>query len=100
MDNTLGSHIRKIRRNNNLTLKRLARKAEVSVPYLSAIENGSVNPSILMLESIAEALQITLAEIVDYKSDIKSLLDTKIADENKQLKKTVSDICKLALESI
>ena len=97
---TLGLHIRKIRRNNNLTLAQLSKKADVSAPYLSAIENDSVNPSVLMLESISEALGITLVEIVDYKGDIKSLLDAETANENKQLKKTIADISKLALNII
>jgi len=48
---------------NRMTLKQLASKAGCTDAYLSQLERGHANPSIMVLKGIAEALQI---KVVDF----------------------------------
>jgi len=56
----VGKMIRNIRTDKNMTLKDLAEKAEISVSYLSQIENDSVNMNLRVLEAIGNALNVPL----------------------------------------
>lgn len=58
----LGEKLRDARIGQNLSLRELAAKAEVSASLLSQIENGKANPSVRSLHSIADALSMP----VDY----------------------------------
>jgi transcriptional regulator with XRE-family HTH domain len=55
----LGSYIRTQRQLANLSLRQLADLASVSNPYLSQVERGLHQPSMRVLKSIAEALNIS-----------------------------------------
>lgn len=56
--------IKKIRTSKNMTLKELAFEAEISVGYLSHLENGSRNnPSKEVMERISIALNTSIPEI-------------------------------------
>lgn len=57
--NVLGSFIRAQRTMANLSLRQLSVLTDVSNPYLSQIERGLSEPSIRVLKSIAEALNIS-----------------------------------------
>ena len=48
---------------NRMTLKQLASKAGCTDAYLSQLERGHANPSIMILKRIAEALQV---KVVDF----------------------------------
>ena len=55
----IGKNIYKLRTQRGLTLSELAERAVISKSYLSNIErNLNANPSIYVLEQIAEALQV------------------------------------------
>lgn len=56
----IGQRIREVRKDQGLTLRAIAEKAGLSVPYLSQIENGQVNLNVLNLEAIAGALSVPL----------------------------------------
>jgi len=56
---TLGSYIRAQRQVANLSLRQLADLAAVSNPYLSQVERGLHQPSVRVLRSIAQALNIS-----------------------------------------
>lgn len=60
----LGQRIRSVRRSLDLTLRDLSEKADLSLPYLSDIERGAVNPSIKSLVQIANAFDMSLATLV------------------------------------
>ena len=51
----LGDHLRSIRKERKFTLKDLSQRADLSVPYLSDIERGVVNPSVETVQKIAKA---------------------------------------------
>jgi transcriptional regulator with XRE-family HTH domain len=62
---TLGSRVRARRQRLGWTLKDLADKTDLSVPYLSDIERGNVNPTLQTLTTLADALDLTLGDLVD-----------------------------------
>lgn len=59
----LGEHLRFIRRKRKLTLKDLSQHADLSVPYLSDLERGVVNPSIETLQKVAKAHNMKVQDL-------------------------------------
>ncbi len=60
--------IREYRQKKGLSMKELAERSEISIGYLSHLENGSrKNPSTEVMERIAKALEISIAQIFFYK---------------------------------
>jgi transcriptional regulator with XRE-family HTH domain len=57
--NLLGAFIRAQRQMANLSLRELSAMTEVSNPYLSQIERGLSDPSARVLNSIAQALNLS-----------------------------------------
>ncbi len=58
--------LREIRHQNGLTQKELACRSGVSQPYINELENGKkVNPSIIILGKLANALGVTVSELLD-----------------------------------
>lgn len=55
----LGSFIRAQRQMANLSLRQLSAMTDVSNPYLSQLERGLHEPSVRVLKSIAEALNVS-----------------------------------------
>ena len=55
---SLGSEMRQVRKARQLTLKQVAQETNISVSHLSAIERGSTNPSIEVMQRIARTLDI------------------------------------------
>lgn len=54
----IGEKLRAARKKQNLSLRELAGKAEISASMLSQIENGKATPSVRSLHSIADALNV------------------------------------------
>ena len=61
----LGAYIRSQRKLANLSLRQLAEVAKVSNPYLSQIERGLHAPSVRVLRSIAEALDLSAETLLE-----------------------------------
>ncbi|MDI7258473.1 MAG: cupin domain-containing protein [Thermodesulfobacteriota bacterium] len=59
----IGKKIKAFRAVNKMTLKQLAQRAGCTDAYLSQLERGLANPSIMILKKIASALQI---KVVDF----------------------------------
>lgn len=65
MPENLGQRIHQLRQEKDMSLSELADKANVAKSYLSNVErNIQSNPSILFLEKIAEALGITMHDLL------------------------------------
>ena len=60
----LGQRLRLFRKEHSLKLKDLSQIANLSVPYLSDIERGAVNPSFDTLQKIAKAYKITVNQLL------------------------------------
>jgi len=61
----LGSNLRKQREKLDLTQEILAEKAELDQTYISGIENGSRNPTILSAIRIAKALKTSVSGLCE-----------------------------------
>lgn len=59
--------IPKLRQAKGLTQDELARKAGISRPFLSAIENGAAIPTVAKAAAIAAVLGCTIDELFDRK---------------------------------
>jgi transcriptional regulator with XRE-family HTH domain len=60
----LGRYIKTQRQLADLSLRQMAELAQVSNPYLSQIERGMHQPSVRVLKSIAEALNISAESLL------------------------------------
>jgi transcriptional regulator with XRE-family HTH domain len=61
----LGGFIRAQRQMANLSLRQLSALAEVSNPYLSQVERGLHEPSVRVLKSIADALNVSAETLLE-----------------------------------
>jgi len=61
--------LRQTRKEQNLTIKQLAKFVGCSKSYISQLENGTTKPSVTMLRKLAEALNI---QITDFFQDSQS----------------------------
>ena len=63
---SLGRRIRLLRRQRGYSQGTLARRAQVSQPYLSMVEAGRIqSPSLPVLERVARALGVRLAALFE-----------------------------------
>lgn len=56
-------NIQRIRRDKDLSQEEVAHRADIHQTYLSGVETGKRNPSILVVERIAKALGVDVSEI-------------------------------------
>ncbi|MGH2509117.1 MAG: helix-turn-helix domain-containing protein [Ktedonobacteraceae bacterium] len=61
----MGRVIRRERQQRHLTIKELGEKAGLSEIYMGEIERGQKYPSSRVLESIAQALEIDIADLLE-----------------------------------
>jgi len=64
MDN-LGTRLKDVRQKAGLTLRELARQADVSPSFVSQIENGKSQPSVATLYTFSRLLGISIDELFD-----------------------------------
>ncbi len=60
----LGGRLRDRRKSLRRTLSQVARKADISISHLSAIESGKTVPSLGVLAKIARSLEVSIASIL------------------------------------
>lgn len=95
MASDLGSFIRDLRENAQVSVRQLAERSGVSNPYLSQVERGLRKPSADVLNQIAKALRIS-AEVLyvragilepSDKSQVRDAIvaDTAITERQKQV---------------
>ncbi|MGK0273281.1 helix-turn-helix domain-containing protein [Shewanella sp. GutDb-MelDb] len=61
-----GAHVKKLRLSNSLSQEQLALKADIDRTYISGIERGKRNVSIINLFKIAHALNIPATKLLDF----------------------------------
>jgi transcriptional regulator with XRE-family HTH domain len=91
---TIGEKIRYIRTSKKLSAEKLAKSAGLGQSTISEIELGKKSPTIVTLEKICSALNITLVEL--FASDSKS----KTENTNPQLKELLSNAKYLTSEQL
>lgn len=65
---TLGERIRELRESRDISLRELARKLELTAPFLSDVELGRRYPSAKVLMQIAQKLHVTPSELQSHDS--------------------------------
>lgn len=99
MASDLGSFIRDLRENAQVSVRQLAERSGVSNPYLSQVERGLRKPSADVLNQIAKALRIS-AEVLyvragilepSEKSQVRDAIVTDLAITERQ-KQVLLDI--------
>jgi len=60
----LGQNIKKIRIAKGLTQGDLCRRLKVDRSYMSHLESGNKNPTLLTIERVASALNVTVEKLV------------------------------------
>lgn len=66
---SFGLHLKSLRLANGLSQEDLALKAELDRTYISGIERGKRNVSILNLFKIADALEVPVAELMSFSRE-------------------------------
>lgn len=61
----LGLSIKRRREAAGLSQEELAHRSSIHVTYLSGLENGKRNPSLLVLARLANALEVRIAALFD-----------------------------------
>ena len=61
----LGYRIRYLRQNKGLSIETLALEAEINRNYLGDLERGVRNPTVVVLNKIAKALEIDLSVLFE-----------------------------------
>ena len=69
LQETVGAVIRRARRERGLTLRDLAERSAISVVYLGEIERGKKYPSSIVLERLADALELTTPDLLELVAD-------------------------------
>ena len=65
----VGLNLRDIRRKRGLSQEELAGLADIHQTYLSGVERGRRNPSILVLQRIARALEADIGDLTRQRQD-------------------------------
>jgi XRE family aerobic/anaerobic benzoate catabolism transcriptional regulator len=102
----LGDRVRALRARRGVTRRTLVVDSGVSERFLAALEGGLGNPSILVLRQIAEALGVSLADLVNEQETrsvdhllITQTLDRLTNDELAEARALLSDRFPRALSS-
>lgn len=66
----VGSRIKKLRKQQSLTLRELSDKVGISISFLSDIENGRSNPSLERLKQLAKVLNTTIGYLMGEQDPI------------------------------
>jgi transcriptional regulator with XRE-family HTH domain len=59
----LSKNLQTLRRERSLSQEDLAHKAGIHQTYLSGVESGKRNPSVLVLDRIAKALDVDIVDL-------------------------------------
>jgi transcriptional regulator with XRE-family HTH domain len=61
----VGLNLQRLRREKGLSQEELADRAGIHQTYLSGVERGKRNPTVVVLQRIAEALDADIADLVE-----------------------------------
>ncbi|MEM1504605.1 helix-turn-helix domain-containing protein [Domibacillus sp. 8LH] len=80
---SIGQKVEELRKNLGLSLRELAKRAEITPSMLSQIEKGSANPSIHTLKSLAKVLDVPVFTFLMEEINTKELIVRK--EDRKQM---------------
>lgn len=79
---SLGERVQSLRTDRGLTLRELADRSDVSVSMLSSVERGEKAPTVVVLDRIANGLDVTLASLVA-EPDVERIIVRRAADQDR-----------------
>lgn len=82
LEQSIGHHIRQLRRRQELTGGSLAKAAQISTSMLSKIENGQISPSLQTLQALAAALSTPLTSFFASHEDRRECSFMKAGQAN------------------
>ena len=85
----LGKNIRTARQANGWSQQALADKIDSTTSYVTRIETGKINPSVFVVEKIADLLGCSLDRLVKGKLDAQVYVKDKKAIERLRLLETL-----------
>jgi transcriptional regulator with XRE-family HTH domain len=74
LNRAFGERVARLREAQNLTQEKLAERVGMHAAYISRLERGTRNPTLVVIGKVARALNVSLAELF---SDLQS--HTKVA---------------------
>jgi transcriptional regulator with XRE-family HTH domain len=91
----IGNNVKNARTQAGYTQQVLAEKADISIPFLAQIENGSRGPSLEVVEKLAAALQIKPYQLL-LEGKAEPLADRRniITGYSKDLRKEIDNVIK------
>jgi transcriptional regulator with XRE-family HTH domain len=96
-----GAYLRSQRQLAQLSLRQLAELTQISNPYLSQIERGLHQPSIGIIKSLAEALNLSVSELLAQAANVVSSQDELLTTEQAiRIDPRLSDSQKSALLAV
>ena len=69
LEEIIGKVVRRERQDRRLTIKELGDKADLSEIYVGEIERGQKYPSSNVLESLARALELDMADLLEFMAE-------------------------------
>lgn len=75
----LANRIKELRKISDFSQEKLAEKADLHPTFIGKIERAEINPSIVCLDKIAKALEVSLAALLTFPDD-GSIVDSKTQD--------------------
>ena len=64
---SFGKHLKKMREDKGMSQEELANIAEVSLPQITRIERGVINPTICTIKSLAKGLEVSTALLFTFE---------------------------------
>lgn len=61
-----GQHLEKLRKDQNLSLRKLASKCNIDYGDIKRYENGEINMTFYSMLDLANGLEITLKDLMDF----------------------------------
>lgn len=78
----LGEYIKSQRRLAQMSLRELAKRTDISNPYLSQIERGLHEPSVRILKAISKALNVSLSSLLSHLGPFEENASASYTDVN------------------
>ncbi len=63
---SFGKHLKKMREERGMSQEELANSAEVSLPQITRIERGVVNPTICTIKSLSNGLSVEITLMFEF----------------------------------
>ena len=88
----VGTRIKELRKEQGLSLKELSEKIDISISFLSDIENGKSNPSLDRLRDIARGLDTTVSYLLGESETLNLNEDIIMNLENPHTQEVIKEL--------